>query len=459
VHGTGRPLDYGILAVSIGLAAAVFVADLALPLGLAIAVPYVIPVLLGLWSSRREHPLGFTVVGIVLTIVAVLVKHYAVAPDWVVWANRGLSIVALLATAIVVTVEHDTRAKAEQSRRQLEDTRTALDQAAIVCVSDADGRIARVNDKFCEISGYSREELVGSEHRISRSGVHPPEYFRDMWSTISSGKVWRGELCNRAKDGHRYWVDTTIVPFLGADGRPWQFLSIQTDITERKRVEQEMARKEALAQLGEMSAIIAHEVKNPLAGMSGALQVIATRLPAEGQERRIIGDILERIRSLNLSLHDLLTFAQPREPVCEAADVRALVGRAADRLASEARLGTLKIEIVGDGVVHGDPALLEEVFHDLLVNAAQAMKATGTVRVTLQPLQSAVRILVDDEGPGIPEELRDKVLQPFFTTRTRGTGLGLAVVKRTIDMHRGSLVVDAAPSGGARFVIDLPRAA
>jgi two-component system CheB/CheR fusion protein len=353
-----------------------------------------------------------------------------------------------------VSAHHSERIVDDPVRR-LEEMQQALDQAAIVATTDAHGVITYVNDKFCQISKYSRGELIGQDHRIINSGYHSKEFIRDLWRTIVRGRVWRGELRNRAKDGTLYWVDTTIVPFLDARGKPRQYLAIRTDITQRKSVEARLREQESLTQLGQLAAVVAHEVRNPLAGLRGGLQILAARLPADMREREIIGPMIQRIDGLSKTVEDILLFARPQPARRQAVEFRAVIGEAVSSARAAApEFGDVVVAGV-DAIVQADPEMLRAVLLNLLLNAGHASPGEP-IEIEISVDRGSCRITILDRGPGIPDEIRDRIFEPFFTTKSSGTGLGLPIVKRLMEAQGGSVSVRPRPGGGTVVNLELP---
>jgi PAS domain S-box-containing protein len=342
--------------------------------------------------------------------------------------------------------------------KELEDLRYALDQSAIVAITDVTGIIRYANDKFCEISKYPRVALIGQDHRILNSGHHPKEYIRELWRTIASGAVWRGELRNRASDGSIYWVDTTIVPFLNERGKPYQYLAIRYDVTARKMAEEQLINQAALARLGEMVAVVAHEVRNPLAGLRGVLQILSQRLEPQRGEHPIVLEMIKRLDGLNARVNDLLLYAKPRTPRIEAVPLLPLLESTSALLNRDPALVSTAIDVRGDSVAClGDAELLREVVLNLLLNAAQAMEGRGTVQVAIA---GGARVTVDitDTGPGIPTDVAPRIFEPFFTTKRAGTGLGLAIVRRLLELQNGEVSIRSTSPAGTTIRVTLPLA-
>jgi PAS domain S-box-containing protein len=444
---------------SAAAAAGVFVLDLLAPPGTWVAVLYVLVVLAALRAADPRAALGAAVISSVLVWTdALLTRHRFDDPgQWIL--NPALVLAVIWGAAFLVhRYMVVARAWMDRSLKELEDIKYALDQSAIVATTDTRGTIKYVNDKFCEIAKYSREELIGRDHRIINSGHHPKALIRDLWQTIANGRIWKGELRNRAKDGSHYWVDTTIVPFLDEHGRPYQYMAIRYDISERKRSEDLLREQAALARLGEMAAVVAHEVKNPLAGIRGALQVISARMPPESRDRAVVGDILARLDSLNEMVHDLLLFARPRMPKLAPVLLGPLIEATALLLKKDPDLAGVDVTITAGAhhTVEADSELLQIVFSNLLLNAAQAMSGHGHVTVRVERRDGCCDVRIQDTGPGMPADVRERMFEPFFTTKHRGTGLGLSTAKRLVDLHHGQIGAECPAAGGTIVTVTLP---
>jgi PAS domain S-box-containing protein len=342
------------------------------------------------------------------------------------------------------------------SLERLQQIRYALDQAAIVAITDQRGIITYVNDKFCEISKFSRSELLGQDHRIINSGYHPRDFIRDLWRTIAQGRVWRGEFRNRAKDGSLYWVDTTIVPLLNASGQPREYLAIRSEITARKAMEQQLADQAALTQLGHLAAVVAHEVRNPLAGVKGSLQVLRTRLAAGAADSHIVDAMIARLDMLNSKVDDILRFARPRAPVLGPVELGPAILDASASAEAAADGACAGIDVPATvAIVRADREMLRSVLLNLLLNACQS-GSRDRIEVEVLSFGDTCQIDIADRGTGLGDVDPELLFQAFHTTKTSGTGLGLAIVRRLLSLQGGTVLLKPRDGGGTIARVTLP---
>ncbi len=359
----------------------------------------------------------------------------------------------------------------ESATRELNNIRHALDQSAIVAITDRAGKIIHVNDKFCEISKYPRSELIGQNHRIINSGYHMREFFVEMWKMISIGKIWEGEIRNRAKDGTLYWVNTTIVPFLDEDQHPYQYVAIRYEITQRKTAEEQLriyADRLELSnrELQDFASIAAHDLQEPLRKVMSFGDRLNTRFSSTlGDDGR---DYLERMlssaRRMRKLIDDLLTYARvttqarPFEPT----NLNEVLSDVLSDLEIRIEQTKGKIEKETLPTLDADASQLRQLFQNLITNALKFLKPNTppVVRISAKREGYSVVISISDNGIGFDEKYLEKIFTIFQRLHGKqeyeGTGVGLAVCRRIVERHGGSITAKSVVGEGAQFLVTLP---
>ncbi|MGN6063050.1 MULTISPECIES: PAS domain-containing hybrid sensor histidine kinase/response regulator [Brevundimonas] len=350
----------------------------------------------------------------------------------------------------------------------------ALDEAAIVAITDRAGRILYCNDKFEAVSGYSREELIGQTHRVVNSGVHPRDYFRNLYRTIAGGEVWRGTIQNRAKSGEPYWVDTTIVPNLGSDGRPETYTAIRFEVSDHVRALKalELAQAEA-RQAAEVRdrffANISHEVRTPLNAVLGLASALAhTTLTSRQTEMlKLItgaGDALRRVLDdmLDLSKMQAGQFSLSLTPFDLRADIETVVEMRRAVAEDKGLALDVAFEPSAQGQVIGDGVRITQIVSNLVSNAVKfTAEGRVSVRVDVRDDEGLV-IEVEDTGMGFDAEAAQRLFKPFvqaddaISRQYGGTGLGLSICKSLAELMGGRIIAESAPGEGSLFRVTLP---
>lgn len=358
--------------------------------------------------------------------------------------------------------------------KQLEDQKHALDQASIVGVTDRNGVIVYVNDKFCETSEYSREELIGSNYRIVNSGHHPHSFFSELWKTIMRGQVWHGEIKNKSKSGRFYWVKTTIVPFLNAEGRPYQYLSIRQDVTELKEAQQTILDQQAkliasskLSALGELSAALTHEINNPLAVILGRTEMLRNLLASDKPDLKTARTMMESIEVTGRRIEKImgtvraLAHGGEAEPL-QKVSLQTLIENSLDMVRSRMKNHGIQLKTnihTPELPLICRPTEVFQILLNLLNNAHDAAKdrPTSWVEIKTESHENGIIISVLDSGPGVSAEALNKLFQPFFTTKEVGVGTGLGLtISNSLAVRNGGRLFHDPNSPNTRFCLALP---
>jgi len=365
----------------------------------------------------------------------------------------------------------------KKQQEDLSNFKEALDKSANVLITDTDGSIIYVNDDFCKVSKFSREELLGENPKIVSSYYHNKEFFKNMWETILAGKTWKGDIKNKAKDNSYYWSKATISPLLGDDGKPEQFIAILTDITNQKILEEKLSEalknvKESELQKEEFSSMMTHELNTPLVPIKGYCEMLKDT-DTFGHLNDDQVDFIIKIES-NATLLERL--------ISDLLDVQKLDMKKMSFLITEFSLDEFMDEIKENNryimknkkidfsvkypkniMLNTDKQRLRQVLDNLIRNSVDFVPSNqGKISVEAELKEQNIIFAVHDNGPGIPKEKQLSIFKKFYqidTSATRkhgGTGLGLVICKGIAEGLNGKILLESEVGKGTSFFIHLP---
>jgi PAS domain S-box-containing protein len=368
---------------------------------------------------------------------------------------------------------------ADEKKMAAERTRlaAAIEQAAeTIMITDAQGSIVYVNPAFEITTGYSREEILGQNPRILQSGKHDAEFYRGMWATLTAGRVWRGHLSNKRKDGTHYEEDATLSPIRDPAGQTVNYVAVKRDVTREAELEAQLRQAQKMESIGRLAGGVAHDFNNLIMGVMGYTELVRNQLPPDHPACADLNEIMSGARRTAALTKQLLAFArkqavEPREMDLNDAIanmlnmLRQLIGEDINLIWSPgAALWSVKM----------DPGQIDQIMANLCVNGRDAISGVG--KITIETANSTmdesfcvgqpeavpgdyVLCMVSDDGCGMTKDVLERIFEPFYTTKGvgEGTGLGLATVYGIVRQNNGFINVYSEPGKGTTFRIYLPR--
>lgn len=352
----------------------------------------------------------------------------------------------------------------------------AMEESPVsIVMMDLEGNVEYANPKTLQISGYSRQEIIGRNLRNFTSEEIQPDVYKELWRTIVAGSIWRGELCNKKKDGELYWVYATVSPIKNARGVVTNFMALQEDISERRKLEEQLRQAQKLEGIGQLASGVAHDFNNILTAIIGYAYLAILNMQDDDPLRRHIQQILEYSEKGSALTKSLLAFSRKQTAHLTGFDLNNLISNFHEFLRPMLREDIEMQTICTNEAlpVMADKGQIEQVIMNLATNASDAMPEGGSLIISTSMVELTedfikthgygnpgqyAEISATDTGVGMDQSTVGKIFEPFFTTKEqgKGTGLGLAIVYGIVRKHDGCITVESEPGKGTTFKIMLP---
>ncbi|WP_317897089.1 PAS domain-containing sensor histidine kinase [Aurantibacillus circumpalustris] len=375
-----------------------------------------------------------------------------------------------------ITDRKKSEEELKKTLKEISDYKYALDESAIMAITDQKGIITHVNDNFCKISKYSNKELIGQDHRIINSGHHPKEFIKELWATIANGKVWKGELKNKAKDGSVYWVDTTIVPFLNSIGKPYQYVAIRSDITERKKGEDQIKKSNEKAiehahilqlknlQLVDFCNIVSHNLRAPLINISMLVDYIE-QSSDEAEQKEVLAKIKPVVNHLMEVFNELVESIQIKQDI-EIKSDQVILKDCLEKIliGFETQIkeygADIQLNFDKTDIIYFPQQYLESILTNLISNALKYKSPNRKPIITIKTkkeVNNRILLSVTDNGLGIDLVLhKDQIfkIRKTFHKHPDAKGFGLFMTKTQVEAKDGKIWVESEPEKGTTFFIE-----
>ena len=358
--------------------------------------------------------------------------------------------------------------------RDLERFKQIIESAFdVIVVTDPEGNITYVNHAFQEITGYHPGDVIGENPRILKSGLHDDSFYRELWETITSGRPWKGEFINKKKDGELYNASAVIFPLFDEAGKVQNYISIQRDITEEKKLYEQLLRAQKMEAIGTLAGGIAHDFNNILSAILGYSEILMDKIPDDEKLKKAV-DIIGKSARRGASLAGkILSVTRKEKLELKVVELNRIVEETLELLRrSIPRDIEIRVSLEKDlPPVKVDPVQIQQVVMNLAINARDAMPNGGVLAIEtssvgrengaangIQDKNGFLKLSISDTGKGISRDMQSKIFDPFFTTKEqgKGTGLGLYIVHSVVTNHGGYINLYSEPDRGTRFNIYLP---